>query len=84
MNRIDKMDRMDRIYNLFVNEGYEDLPEKLEAENKLDEYLQKHGLSEFDYEDYVNSLSSENMIQGFKYGFRFAVELLVGGKEIKI
>lgn len=76
------MSKIDEIYNLFVNEGYSELPAKEESEKSLSEYLEQHGMTEFDYEEYVNSLSSESMRQGFIYGFQYAIDLLTSGKAV--
>lgn len=73
------MSRMDNIYNMFVNtENYEDFPTTQEARDQLYEYLENNDLKEFDFEPYFTSVSSANMRQGFIYGFRYAVDLLVG------
>lgn len=71
------MSKIDKIYNLFSNEGYRDSTEKQRTEKELYGYLENSGLEEKDFEEYLNSFSSEVMRQGFKYGFRYAMELFV-------
>lgn len=73
------MSRIDNIYNTFVNtENYKELPKTQEAERQIYEYLKRQGIKEIDFDVYVTSVAGENMRQGFIYGFRYAVDLLVG------
>lgn len=79
------MSRLDNIYNTFVNtEDYAEFPEKESAEKSLYDYLENNGLKEIDFEPYVTELSSENMRQGFKHGFRYAVDILVGREVLTV
>lgn len=69
------MSKLDAIYNSFVNDGYKVLPETEQAEKELCEYLENNGLKYADFEDYMANAIFSNMRQGFKYGFRYAIEL---------
>lgn len=75
------MDALDNVYNFFANNGYEDLPETEKAEKELCEYLEGKGLEHADFEEYTANAMFSNMRQGFRYGFRFAIEFLFMDKE---
>lgn len=44
------MSKIDKIYNLFSNEGYRDSTEKQRTEKELYGYLENSGLEEKDFE----------------------------------
>ena len=64
-----------------LNDDYRELPKKAEAEDRAWNCLKEKGISVFEVESLINLAFLENERQGFIYGFRYAVELLIGGVD---
>lgn len=64
-----------------LNDDYNELPAKGEAEDRAWNCLKEKGISIFEVETLINLAFLENERQGFIYGFRYAVELLIGGVQ---
>lgn len=78
MSNIEKL-----YYNMHIlDEYYKDMPEKKEATNRLEEAMGAELYAK--YEDEICSCMSANEKQGFIFGFRYAVSLLVSGKEVEV
>lgn len=62
-------------------DDYADLPEALEAHNKAMSFLEQHKMPEkirLDVDDLLCNIACQNEKQGFIYGFRYAIQLLIG------
>lgn len=62
-----------------LNDDYREFPAKGEAEDRAWTCLKEKGIPVFEVETLINLAFLENERQGFIYGFRYAVELLIGG-----
>lgn len=72
---------LDTVFNNFehLHDDYVELPETKEAGKEMWKLLEDKGLSIMEIENTINCALLENERQGFIYGFRYAVELLIGG-----
>lgn len=82
---------IDKLYgNLIDDEAYEDLPETEAARKKVKSYIMRTYLSDdneeahkqwMELEKYIADVAGENEHQGFIYGFRYAVDLIIRGDK---
>lgn len=74
-----------RIYCNFeeLNGDYDVLPEVVQADKEINEYMLKRYSKKdvIDLEARISNVSLQYEKQGFIYGFKYAVALLVGGEE---
>ncbi len=80
---IKNKEALSRIFDNFehLNDDYRELQAKGEAEDRAWNCLKEKGISVFEVETLINLAFLENERQGFIYGFRYAVELLIGGVQ---
>ena len=72
---------LDKIFDNFemLYENYTDIPETQEARKEMFCYLAEKGIDVMEAECYLTSVMSEYERQGFLYGFRYAVSLILDG-----
>lgn len=70
------MKELEKIYYDYQNNlDVGDSEEVKTARSSLYEFLEEKGLTVFECEDFVNSLTSENEKQGFLNGFKYAMKI---------
>lgn len=83
---------MNEVGRLFENldnliDDYVDLEDRSKASNKMLEYLKEKEPEHKGFvraEDLLNELTYENEKQGFIYGFKYAVALLMSGRNVTV
>lgn len=80
---IKNKEALSQVYYNFehLNDDYREFTEKGEAEDRVWSCLKEKGVPVFEVENFINLAFIENERQGFIYGFRYAVELLIGGVQ---
>lgn len=80
-----KMTEIEKIYYDYMNDVSlgRDSQEIIQARDILYEQLDEKGISPYDYEDYVGSLTSEHEKQGFLNGFKYAMSIALECMQTK-
>ena len=91
------MDDYGAVKKIFHNidrlfDDYHELPEAQEADKELKKYLRENFLDGYatglndqwlELTDMINHAEAENELQGFLFGFRYAVELFLKGDQLQ-
>lgn len=77
MSNIEKL-----YYNLCLMNEHADMPETIEAGDRLEGAMGKELYGK--YEDEIIDCTAANEKQGFIFGFQYAVSLLVNGESVSV
>lgn len=69
-------------YDLCLLNKHTDMPETIDAGNRLEETMGKELYGK--YEDEICDYTAANEKQGFIFGFQYAVSLLINGKAVTV